>query len=180
MPPHMPDQIQTDRLVLRPFALSDVDAVFVVAGDSEWARFLPLPRPYLRSHAEQFVATQVLLDRSVQASWAITHQGAVVGGLNIRFQFNNRLGELGYSTHREVWGRGFATEAVRAVVDQAFSLHSDLNRIRAMTDPRNVASQRVLLKARFVREGVLRQNRIIRDEPIDEVWFGILRAEWSS
>jgi RimJ/RimL family protein N-acetyltransferase len=49
-----------------------------------------------------------------------------------------------------------------------------------MTDLRNVASQRVLEKVGMSKEGVLRQNRIVRGEFADEVWFGLLRHEWKS
>lgn len=174
----LPAEIQTARLLLRPHAFGDVEDVLSQAVDAEWARYLPLPSPYLRVHAEEFLARQVLLDRAVHASWAITYQGDFVGGINIRFQHPNRLAELGYSVSRLVWGQGFATEAVVAVVDEAFSGLRELNRVRAMADVRNLASQRVLAKAGFTREGMLRQNHVVRGEPIDEVWFGVLRAEW--
>ena len=103
-----------------------------------------------------------------------------MGGINVRFQWQRYLGELGYSIDRAAWGQGFATEAVSAVTSRAFSECSDLNRLRAKTHPLNVASQRVLLKAGFLREGVLRQNSVLRGEAVDEVWFGLLRAEWSA
>lgn len=178
VPATLPSEIQTARLLLRPFAFSDVDAVFEQGADAEWGRFLPLPDPYLRLHAEEFLARQVLLDRALHASWAIAHQGTFVGGINIRFQHQQRLGEVGYSTIRPAWGNGFATEALVAVVDAAFSMLAELNRVRAMADARNLASQRVLVKAGFTEEGTLRQNHVVRGQPIDEVWFGVLRPEW--
>lgn len=177
-PALLPSEIQTARLLLRPHSFGDIDDVLSQAVDAEWARYLPLPSPYLRRHAEEFLARQVLLDRSVHASWAIVHEGAYVGGINIRFQHAHRLGELGYSTIRSAWGKGVATEAVVAVVERAFSTLDELNRVRAMTDARNLASQRVLIKAGFTQEGTLRQNHVVRGEPIDEVWFGLLRVEW--
>lgn len=176
--PLLPTEIQTARLLLRPFAFSDVEDVLQQGADDAWARFLPLPNPYLRLHAEEFLARQVLLDRAVHVSWAITREGSFVGGINIRFQHPHRLGEVGYSTIRSAWGNGFATEALIAVVDAAFSTLADLNRVRAMADARNLGSERVLVKAGFTREGVLRQNHVVRGEPIDEVWFGVLRPEW--
>jgi ribosomal-protein-alanine N-acetyltransferase len=92
----------------------------------------------------------------------------------------NRVGELGYSIARTYWGRGLATEAARAAVDAAFSGYVDLNRMRAMADARNVASLRVMEKLGMVREGVLRQNRLVRGEFINEVWCGVLRTEWAA
>lgn len=86
---------------------------------------------------------------------------------------------MGWSIARPVWGRGLATEAARAVIDAAFKVHQDLNRIEATADTRNVASQRVMEKAGMRREGVPRQSRISRRELLDEAYFGILRNEWA-
>ncbi|HEV8718606.1 MAG TPA: GNAT family protein, partial [Candidatus Binatia bacterium] len=160
-----------------PFGLQDVEAVLGYASDPEWARYLPVPQPYTKADAERFLAGQVLLDRERHPAWAIEHAGAVRGGINIRFDFDNRVGEMGYSMARSYWGRGLTTEAARAVMDTAFLAYPALNRIRAMADARNVGSLRVMEKVGMIREGVLRQNRVVRGEFIDEVWCGILRSE---
>lgn len=176
--PSLPSLIETPRLRLRPYRLDDVDQVLVVSMDPEWARFLPVPIPYRRRDAEEFVARQLLVDRLLTPSWAIELEGAYAGGINIRFHFDNRLAELGYATARRLWGQGIAVEAARAVIDSAFRTHPDLNRVRAMADLRNGSSQRVMEKLGMTREGVLRQNRFVRDEPVDEAWYGVLRSEW--
>ena len=176
----LPSIIETVRLRLRPIGLQDVEAVLSYATDPEWARYLPVPQPYLREHAEQFVASQVLLDRERHPAWAIEHMGVVRGGINIRFDFANRVGELGYSIARSHWGQGLTTEAAQAVLDTAFVAYSDLKRIRAMADAKNTGSLRVMEKIGMMHEGTLRQNRITRGESIDEVWCGILRSEWEA
>jgi RimJ/RimL family protein N-acetyltransferase len=112
-------------------------------------------------------------------SWAIVLGGEVVGGISLRLDFPNRLGELGYSMARRACNKRYVTEAARAVIDPAFSAHEDLNRIRAFADVGNLASQRVMEKVGMTKEGVLRQNRVKRGAPLDEAWFGILRREWS-
>jgi RimJ/RimL family protein N-acetyltransferase len=176
----LPDIIETTRLHLRPFRLQDADAVLAYATDIEWARFLPVPQPYSAADAERFLAGQVLLDRQRQPSWAIEYAGAVRGGINIRFDFENRVGELGYGIARGYWGQGLTTEAGWAVLDLAFSVYAILNRVRAMADPRNIGSLRVMEKLGMIREGLLRQNRVVRGQLVDEVWCGILRKEWES
>lgn len=148
------------------------------ADDAEWARFLPLPTPYTREHSEQFVARQLLLPWDQHPSWAIEHEARVVGGINLRFSENERIGEVGYAVARRVWGSGLATEALCSVIDAAFSACPELARIRATADPRNGASLRVMEKAGMRREGTLRKNRYTRGEPADEVWCGLLRGEW--
>lgn len=176
----LPDIIETARLRLRPFRLRDVDDVLVYATDPEWARYLPVPQPYTRADAETFIAGQVLLDREVHPSWAIEHAGAIIGGINLRFHFDHHVGEMGCSIARSHWGRGGATEAARAVMDAAFAAFAPLQRIRAMADVRNIGSLRVLEKLGMVREGVLRQNRLVRGALMDEVWYGVLRPEWET
>jgi [ribosomal protein S5]-alanine N-acetyltransferase len=176
----LPNIIETTRLRLRPFGLHDIESVLSYATDLEWARYLPVPQPYTRENAEQFIAGQVLLDRERHPAWAIEHAGAARGGINIRFDFDNHVGEMGYSIARSCWGKGLTTEAARALLDAAFVAYFDLNRIRAMADARNVGSLRVMEKIGMSREGVLRQNRVVRAEFIDEVWCGILRTEWEA
>lgn len=176
----LPEVIETERLSLRGWELDDVEDVLAYASDEEWARYLRiLPRPYERRHAEEFIARQILADRVTRPAWAIVLDGSVVGGINLRLDFENLLGELGYSIARAHWNQGYVTEAASAVIDAAFSTHRDLNRIRAMADIRNGASQRVMEKVGMTKEGVLRQNRVERGETIDEAWFGILRSEWT-
>jgi RimJ/RimL family protein N-acetyltransferase len=75
----LPNEIRTDRLLLRPYSHADVEAVFQAASDEEWVRFLPLPTPYQRSDAEKFIASQLLLDRADHATWAITHEDQARG-----------------------------------------------------------------------------------------------------
>jgi [ribosomal protein S5]-alanine N-acetyltransferase len=177
--PELPRTIETPRLTLRPYRLADVDAVLVFSTDPEWGRFLPVAQPYERKHAEEFLARQILLDWSVNPSWAIVHGDSLVGGINLRLDHANQVGELGYSVARSLWGGGIATEAAKAVVAHAFRGLPDLNRIRAMADLGNVASQRVMEKIGMRREGILRQNRRVRGKAIDEAWYGLLRHEFS-
>ena len=177
--PVMPETIDTARLHLRPWRFQDEEDVLAYAQDPEWARFLPVPQPYRRQHAQQFLARQVLLDREQTAAYAIEHQGRVVGGINVRFSAGHRIGEVGYAIGHPWWGQGLVTEAARAVVDHAFRTYPQLARVRAMADARNRGSTRVMEKIGMTREGRLRQNRLHRDELVDEVWYGILRPEWA-
>jgi RimJ/RimL family protein N-acetyltransferase len=176
----LPEVITTERLTLRPWAFGDVSDVVLFADDREWSRYLPISYPYGESDARQFIATQVLLNREEHPSWAIEHEGRVIGGINVRLLSSLRIAELGYSIARTCWRRGFATEAARAIVDATFLACPSIVRVRATADARNVASIRVLEKIPMKREGVLRSDRFIRDEPIDVVWCGVLRDEWQS
>ena len=85
--------------------------------------------------------------------------------------------EIGYSLVPSERGKGYCTEAVKIMVDYLF-LSRDTMRIQAQTDPRNVASQKVLEKVGFKREGTLRKSFFIRGELRDAYIYSILREEW--
>ncbi|TVR39923.1 MAG: N-acetyltransferase [Planctomycetota bacterium] len=82
---------------------------------------------------------------------------------------------------RDAWGQGFATEAIRAVVDFAFQ-HLALHRVQAGCYADNVGSMRALEKVGFQREGVWRQQLRVDAADTsswqDHLWFGILADEW--
>lgn len=177
----LPETLETKRLLLRPYRFSDVDDVLEFAQDPEWSRFLrALPRPYHREHAEQFIARQVLLDPVAHPAWAITLEERVIGGVNLRFAFQHRSAEMGYSVARSHWGQGICTEAAWAVIDAAFATRPDLNRLHARADAENRGSQRVMEKVGMAREALLRQNRVERDEVFSEAIYSILRTEWEA
>ncbi len=177
----LPRVIETERLILRPFEVDDVDDVFAYARDPEWSRFLRLlPRPYGREHAEEFIGRQLALDRATRPTWAITLDGTVSGGIGLRFRPEHYSAELGYSVARSLWGKGICTEAARAIIDAAFSMHAELIRLYARADANNVGSQRVMEKVGMSKEGVLRLSRVERGEAFDEAWFSILRREWEA
>lgn len=176
----LPKTIKVDPLILRPYRLTDVDAVFEFANDPEWARYLPLPQPYTYADAETFIAGQILLDDELQQTWAITHHDKPIGGINLRFDLKNYAAEMGYSIARSYWGQGLITKVAGTIINIAFETYLELHRIRAMADARNEASLRVMEKLGMTREGCLRHNRRVRDEFIDEVWCGLLRFEWAT
>jgi ribosomal-protein-alanine N-acetyltransferase len=175
----MPNEIRTERLFLRPHRFADISDVLMYANDREWARFLPVPSPYTVRDAEEFLARSALADRVQHPDWAITLENRVVGGIDIRFMFEFRIAQLGYSIARALWSRGYATEAARAVIDAAFRCHAQLKRIRSYADTRNKGSIRVMEKIGMTYEGCLRSNRFVRDEFVDDAHYGILRDAWS-
>lgn len=90
-----------------------------------------------------------------------------------------KLLEIGYSLAPSERGKGYCTEAVNIMVDYLF-LSKENVRIQAQTDVRNVASQRVLEKVGFKKEGTLRKNFFIQGEWRDVLLYSILREEWKS
>ena len=176
----MPKEIRTKRLTLRPFRLSDVDDVYEYAQDPEWARFLPVPQPYLRSDAEEFVARQLAASWPDEPSWAIVLEGKVIGALNLHdLNSERRTAALGYAVTRARWSQGFATEAVKAVMTAAFK-DLNLKRVWAVADVRNIASQRVMEKAEMTHKRLVQEDASSVGPPVDMVLYAIVREEWEA
>lgn len=171
-----PTELKTERLLLRPFSLSDVDDVLEYASDDEWAAFHP--RPYDRGSVEYMVARAMLASRDNGAEFAVVLDGRVVGLVSLDADPEDKTAELGYEIARDVWGRGIAAEAATAVCDWGFREYG-LARISAWADSRNRRSVRVMEKLGMTYEGRHRSSDIGRGERLDEVVYAVLRDEWS-
>lgn len=169
-----PTQIHTERLLLRPFAVADVDDALAYRDDLEFARFLThIPQPFTRTHAEAFVALNMSEPWAESATFAVVVDGTVIGTVNLEVDAVEREAMLGYAIGRAWWGRGIATEATRAVVAWA-SETFDLGRIWASTDARNLRSVRVMEKLGMLRETVRVGDHVGRDgELVDEVVYAV-------
>ena len=179
----MPEEhpvLQTERLTLRRFRLTDVDDVVTFANDEEWQRYLPLPYPYERVHGEQFVAESFLKDWKSKPAFAIVLDDTVIGEINLGIDKRRQTAEMGYSIARKHWGNGYATEAARAIVDWSFETFC-LTKIYAYSNVDNNRSWRVMERIGMIREGLLRSEAPDARDPNrrqDAVYYGILRGEW--
>jgi RimJ/RimL family protein N-acetyltransferase len=103
--------------------------------------------------------------------------GAKIGDIHHRLTHTCRWMEIAYGLIPNERGKGYGTEAVQLMVDYLF-LSKDLARIQAIVDVRNKASQRVLEKAGFQREGAIRKCLFNRGALRDYYLYSILREEW--
>ncbi len=106
-------------------------------------------------------------------------EDGVLLGMCSLFSFNipSRRAEMGYALGRPFWGVGYMNEALRTLVDHAFTT-LDLNRLEADIDPRNLASAKTLERLGFQQEGLLRERWIVGDEISHTAFYGLLRREW--
>lgn len=118
-----------------------------------------LPFPYTERDAEEYIAAMTAADSNSTYAFAIVYDGKCVGSIGVFRQANIhfRTAELGYYVAEEYWGRGIATAAVKEICDYVFD-NSDIIRIYAEPFSYNAASCRVLEKAGFKKEGVLKCN----------------------
>ena len=168
--------LRTERLVLRPYTLEDAPAVQRLAGAYEVAlNTLAIPHPYPDGLAEQWISThQAELDEGRGVTFAID-DGRLVGSIGLIHKAD-AIGEIGYWIGVPFWGRGYASEAARAVVRYGFG-ELGLERVFAQHFTRNPASGRVLVNAGMRYEGTLRRHLKKWDEYVDLACYGILRGD---
>ena len=171
--------LETARLVLRPWELGDAPELQRLASAKEIADGIAsIPHPYPDGGAAAWIASAQERD---QPRFAIVRRadGVLVGGIGLRVEPEHHRAEVGYFVGVEHWGNGYATEALRAVLDHAFG-NLGLNRVYAHHFVRNAASGRVLEKAGLRREGVRRRHSFNCGEFLDSAAYGILRDEYEA
>ena len=177
--------IATERLLLRPFAPGDLDALVAIHGDPDVVRYVPWDvrdraelRDVLREKEQRTVLAEVGDGLNLAAVTA--DGGDLVADVSLIWRSDeHRLGEVGYLLHPAFTGRGYATEAARALLRvgfEAFGLHRIIGRIHA----RNTGSARVLERLGMRREAHLVENEWLKGEWADEVVYAMLEREWDA
>ena len=172
--------LHTERLVLRPFELTDAPVVEKLAGEFAIAdTTLAIPHPYPDGAAEQWISRHGPgFAAGTLAEYAITTpDGALIGDIGLFVNPSHALAELGYSVGVPFWGRGYATEARRAILALGFGA-LQLHRIQARYFIRNPSSGRVLEKLGMRREGIHRQAVRKWDRFEDVALCASLVTEW--
>lgn len=167
--------LRDGELLLRPWTEDDVDALVAGCNDPEVAHWIPtIPHPYTREDALAFIRGEV---RPEHQALAIELSGQVVGGIGIGLNSHEYRATMGYWVAAEARGQGICTRALRLLTRHALE-ELELQRVDLVTDPDNLASQRVAEKVGFQREGVLRAHMRHPDGRIrDSVMFSLLPGE---
>jgi [ribosomal protein S5]-alanine N-acetyltransferase len=180
-PAHFP-VIATPRLRLRAYTPADVPELQRLASRAEVAATtMAIPHPYPDGAAASWIATHT-------AKWAAhdelilaitlkaTHE--LLGSISLTFTPAFERAEMGYWIGVPHWGRGYATEAARALIDYGFGTLR-LNRIQAHHMAENLASGRVMEKVGLTREGCSPQALKKNGRFHDLIFYGVLREDWA-
>ena len=173
---------ETRRLLLRPMCLADAGDMFRNwTGDAEVARYVSWEPHASEADSRAYLESVVAgYGQPNYYNWGIVFEETLIGSVGVARMSEADLNcEVGYCLGRRWWGRGIATEALRALVDFLFA-QVNFHRIAAVHDPDNPASGRVMQKAGMAREGVLRQQRFLKGRFVDTVVYSILRDEWEA
>ncbi len=173
--------LETERLRLRLVELADAPVIQTLASDRAIAAYtLSIPHPYPENGAVEFI--QRVMEQRAQGhddhSFCIIRQSdnEQIGMIGIHPRHGYHA-EIGYWIGVANWGQGYATEAVRRVIQFGFEyLH--LQRIEARYFTDNPASARVMQKAGMTFEGIMRQHIVKWGQFVDLGIYSILRSEF--
>ena len=163
---------------LRPWHPTDAAALVAYANDQRIAENLrdTFPHPYTLPDAEFYLA--LMADQPRDLHLALEIDGAAVGSVGVHFKTDvrRRSAEIGYWLGRAYWGQGVAMAAVQGVSAYVFA-HFDVCRLYAVVFERNLASARVLEKAGYALEGVLRQSVVKNGRMLDSRLYAKIKDE---
>lgn len=175
--------LKTDRLTVRLAKLGDEESIFSYRSDfveNKYQGWLPESLEEVRNDIKNMPTTLDVADICFQFVIVVTDEDRIIGDMGVVFTGHELLqAELGCTLDKNYQGKGFATEALRAMINYLFSTLKK-HRIIASIDPRNLASIRLIERIGFRKEGYFKESYFLRGEWTDDVIYAMLRREWSS
>lgn len=176
--------LQYGRLTLRRAIQDDVQAIFEACQDPLIPRFTTVPSDYTILHAQNFVdRTQESLELERELPFVITFdvaEGEKFAGVISLHTINthNHCAEIGYWMHPDMRGQGIATTAAKLITNLGIT-SIGFRRIEGVVDVENIASQKLLLKAGYEREGVLKK-KVTREDgsQLDMAMLAVTADSW--
>lgn len=174
-------ELRTERLLLRTITPEDGPALYGIRSDKRIMQHIGRPLAGSLQDANDLI-DRILKDQAENnaINWAITMKDdpTLIGTIGYyRLKKEHYRGEVGYALHSDHWRKGIMTEALLAVVAcgfERFGFHS----IEADTDPRNTASNTLLKRCGFVREGSFKENFFWNGEFLDSAVYSLLTTNF--
>jgi len=174
---------ETSRLALRSFQDSDLEPFLAYRNDPEVAKYQSWDVPYPRESGLQFIELMKTASLQRQGEWVqlslelkSTHQ--MIGDVAFcAMVYDGQQALMGYSLARSYWRKGYAFEAVTALLNYLFE-ERGLHRVIAECDVENMASWKLLEKLGFRREAYLVENTYFKGKYGSEYHYAMLAREW--
>jgi RimJ/RimL family protein N-acetyltransferase len=179
------DRIETPRLVLRPFADADLDALFELRARPDVSRYLywePVTREEVAQELHRRVRHHALERVGDRIHLAVTLRdgGTVIGDVMLEWlSEQHRQGEVGFVFHPDHQGKGYAREAGAEMLRLGFE-HFGLHRIIGRCDARNAPSSALMRRLGMRQEAHFVQNEVFKGDWGDELVFAMLASEWEA
>lgn len=156
---------RTERLLLRPATLADVAPFHRILSDPRAMTYWSTLPHRTITETEDWIRAMIAIAPGEGEDFVVEHDGAVIGKAGLY-----RFPRIGFLFHPDHWGRGFASEALRFVIDRAFRVHR-LERFEADVDPRNQASLACLTRLGFTEYDRQQRTWLIGGEWLDSVYL---------
>lgn len=178
---HPFQNLETERLLLRRINENDAEEVLALRGNPEIMKYIPRPLAKTKEDALAHIAMiEEKIESNIGINWGITIKGSdkIIGIIgHYRIQPENHRAEIGYMSLPEYNGKGYITEAIKAVVEYGFE-QMNLHSIEAVIDPDNTASEKVLQKNGFVKEAHILENELWEGKFWDTVIYSLLKRNF--
>ncbi len=170
----------SNRLILRPFALSDSKQVQRQAGNpSVAATTATIPHPYPDGAAEEWISLHAeWFQKGINVNWAIVlkEKNELIGCMSLGINKAHCRAEIAYWIGEEFWNNGYCSEAARESIRYAFE-SLNLNKITSRHMSKNQSSGKVMINAGMEKEGYLKQDFCKNGNFVDMVIYGLLREK---
>ncbi len=171
-------ELKTERLLLRQVTANDADAILSLRSNDEVMKFIP--RPYLKNREDALELIAMFDDKienGIGINWGMTflnEPDKIIGIIgHYRMKPEHYRAEVGYMLFPEYNGKGIVSEALQKVVEYGFK-KMKLHSIEAILDPKNIGSEKVLIKNGFVKEGHLIENEYYEGRFLDSMIYSKL------
>ena len=168
--------IETDRLVIRPMTAEDVSDLKEWMPDKSIYTYWGKGPGKAEKNPELLFEKENKPTKSFHLGISVKDFDKVIGDLWVYLIENDRMASVAIRLSKKYHGKGYGTEALSAMVSFCFT-STELKRLWAEVDIRNVASQRILEKSGFTREGLIRQGKMVNTW-CDYYIYGILDSDW--
>ncbi|MBM6619589.1 GNAT family N-acetyltransferase [Bacillus suaedaesalsae] len=173
--------LETERLKLRKITVDDKENVFAYFSDDLVTRYFGIDNFTKIEQAEEIInAFNNGFEQKQAIRWgiALKHTDELIGSIGFHnISKNNARVEVGYEITRKEWNKGYATEALKAVIAYLFN-EVGFNRIGATIRPENEASQQLVKKLGFQEEGTLQDYQFTRGNYHDLIMFSLLKRNY--
>ena len=166
------------QIILRKLRHSDAKSIHNHARHKDIARFTELPHPYRLKHAKDFIREAKKIKDSHSFGIELMDERGVIGVITLsKIDYGHKKARVGFWLSKEHHGRGIMSEALFLILDFAFN-KLRLNRVACSVFEENIASNNLVQKFGFVREGTEREEEFRFGKYNHTIMYGLLKREW--
>lgn len=173
--------LESERLLFRPIKDTDVTEILALRSNPELMQYIPRPLVTTLEEAKAHMKMiQDKIDTNEGINWAMTEKGkdkliSLIGFYKIENE--NYRSEIGYMLLPKYQNKGYITEAIKTLLNFGFN-KMGLHSVEAVIDPRNIASEKVLLKNGFMKEAHFIENCFFDNQFLDSAHYSILKRNY--